>query len=55
MRLDEVDDSDTQPKRWLRVRGTPIHQLDDLSKRWNEIAADGGLGPRWTEEMATRK
>lgn len=43
MRLDETDDSDIPPKKWLRARGTPILQL--------EIAADGGLGPRWTEEI----
>ncbi|OBT67348.1 hypothetical protein VE03_03016 [Pseudogymnoascus sp. 23342-1-I1] len=47
----EVDDADTPPKKWARACGTPAVQLDNLSKRWSEIAANGGLGPKWTEEI----
>lgn len=51
MRLEEVDDADTPPKKWVRACGTPGVLFDDLVDRWAEIEADGGLGPRWTEEI----
>ena len=55
MRIQEVDDAYIPPKKLVRALGTPVVQLDDLSKRWSEITADGGLGQRWTEEIDSQQ
>ena len=55
VRIQEVDDAYIPPKKLVRALGTPVVQLDDLSKRWSEITADGGLGQRWTEEIDSQQ
>jgi hypothetical protein len=49
--FERLQDTETSRKEWLRVAETVSVRFDDLLKRWNEISAAGGLGPKWTEEI----